>query len=79
MMVVFWTGTPLLAVVLAVSWLQRDLGFLGVVLWLVVMVSSAFLTAQDYRALALRFSEWLVYPATLCVAFYLLLLEVISV
>ncbi len=79
MLVAFWTGVPLLAVALAVSWPPFDLGWLGGALWLVVMVSSAFLTAQTPRALALRFSEWLVYPATLCVAFYLLLLEFIFV
>lgn len=79
MLVAFWTGVPLLAVALAVSWPQFDLGLSGVVLWLVVMVSSAFLTAQDFRTLTLRFSEWLVYPITLCGAFYLLLFEIISV
>ena len=79
MVVAFWTSVPLLAVALAASWPQRNLGWSGVALWLVVMVSSAFLTAQDFRTLALRFSEWLVYPATLCVAFYLLLFEIVSV
>ncbi len=74
-MVAFWTGTPLLAVALAVSWPPRDLEWLSVVLWLVVFVSAVVLTALGRRTLALRFSEWLVYPATLCVAFYLLLFE----
>ncbi len=46
MMVAFWTSVPLLAVSLAVSWSQRELGWPGEVLWMVVLASSAGLTVR---------------------------------
>ena len=72
-MVIFWVSVPLFAVVLAVSWPQRELGWPAEVLWLVVVVSSAFLTFQafapvpgeDRRGEARWTSESLVYPITL--------------
>lgn len=78
MSVAFWTGVPLLAVALAVSWPQFDLGLPGAALWLLVFASSAFLMAQAPRTLALRFSDWLVYPIIFVAAIQLLALEVIS-
>ena len=72
-MVVFWISVPLFAVVLAVSWPWRDLRWPAEVLWLVVVVSSAFLTfrafaavpGEDGRSEARWTSESLVYPITL--------------
>ena len=75
MMVAFWTSVPLLAVSLAVSWSQRDLGWPGEVLWVVVLASSAYLTVQlcplfpregeggsESHAEARQTLETLVYP-----------------
>jgi hypothetical protein len=77
MMVAFWTSVPLFAVSLAVSWSQRELGWPGEVLWVVVMVSSAYLTARlcplfpregegsESPAKARQTLETLVYPIVL--------------
>jgi hypothetical protein len=48
MQVVFWTSVPLFAVYLAVSPSEGRLGWPGQFLWVAVMASSAFLTAQPY-------------------------------
>ena len=77
MMVAFWTSVPLFAVCLAVSWPLRDLAWPVVVLWVVVVVSSAYLTPQAFplvlrvgvRSEARQTSESLVYPITLLLAF----------
>jgi hypothetical protein len=79
MMVVFWTSVPLFAVSLAVSWPPYDLRGFAVVLWVVVLVSSAYLTPQAFppvpregvRSEAQQTSESLVYPITLLLASYL--------
>ena len=87
MMVAFWTSVPLLAVSLAVIWPQRDLPWPGAIMWLVVMVSSAFLTVQGFsrseppeqeggRGETRRNLEWLVYPITLFLACYPFSLQV---
>jgi hypothetical protein len=78
MQVAFWTSVPLLAVSLAVSWLLDDLVWPAKVLWAVVVVSSAFLTAREYRLMpkeggespaeARRRLETLVYPVVLVLA-----------
>jgi NADH:ubiquinone oxidoreductase subunit 5 (subunit L)/multisubunit Na+/H+ antiporter MnhA subunit len=74
MMVAFWTSVPLLAVSLAVSWSQRELGWPGAVLWVVVLASSAYLTVRlcplfpregegsESHAEARQTLETLVYP-----------------
>jgi hypothetical protein len=72
-MIVFWISVPLFAVVLAVSWPWRDLRWPAEVLWLGVVVSSAFLTfrafapvqGEDRHGEARWTSESLVYPITL--------------
>ena len=48
MQVAFWTSVPLFAVYLAVSWALGEvpLGWPGVPLWCVVVISSGFLTAR---------------------------------
>jgi hypothetical protein len=48
MQVAFWTSVPLLAVFVAVTWLLDDLVWPAKALWVVVVVSSAFLTAREY-------------------------------
>ncbi len=76
-MVAFWTGAPLFAVYLAASWPQLDLGWPVLVLWIVVVASSAYLTVRYSSPLVeeghgglrhRRASEALVYPITLCLA-----------
>jgi hypothetical protein len=87
MMVAFWTSVPLLAVSLAAIWPQRDLPWPVAIMWLVVMVSSAFLTVQGFsrseppeqegeRGETRRNLEWLVYPITLFLACYPFSLQV---
>jgi len=78
MLVAFWISVPLFAVVLAVSWPRRDLGWPAGVLWVVVVASSAYLTfrafapvaslGEDGRGEARWTSESLVYPITLALA-----------
>ena len=77
MMVAFWTSVPLFAVSLAVSWTQREPAWPVVILWAVVLVSSACLTPlaftpvprEGVRSEARQTSESLVYPITLLLAF----------
>ncbi len=79
MMVAFWTSVPLFAVILAVSWLRRDLGWPAEVLWGVVVASSAYLTFQAFapvpgeggRGEARWTTESLVYPIILTLALLL--------
>ena len=69
-MVAFWTSTPLFAGALAMSWARYDLGWPGVFLWSVMVVSSGFLTFREFipmpkegdRGEARRAPEWLAYP-----------------
>ena len=81
--IAFWTSVPLLAVYLAVTPRDGRLGLLGVVLWCVVMVSSAFLTARAFPPVPSeiegtlgagpirRGSEAPAYPVVLFLAVYL--------
>jgi hypothetical protein len=77
MMVAFWTSVPLFAVYLAVSWPHYDLAWPGVVLWVVVVASAAYLTVrlrtlvprEGESSEARQTSESLVYPITLLLAF----------
>jgi hypothetical protein len=86
MQVAFWTSVPLLAVYLAVSPRDVHLGLPGRVLFYVVLVSSAFLTARlalptpsreqggelaGSGSAVQRVSEWLVYAIVLYLAVYL--------
>ena len=45
-MVAFWTSVPMFAVYLAILWsgVDQPLGWLGALLWAVVVTSSAYLT-----------------------------------
>ncbi len=86
MQMAFWTSVPLFAVYLAVIPTDGRLGSPGVVLWCVVLISSAFLTAwlalpaapreegvefAGSGSAARRVSEWLMYAIVLYVAVYL--------
>ena len=86
MQVAFWTSVPLFAVYLAVTPRDGRVGWPGVVLWCVVVASSAFLTAclalpapsrekggelAGSGSVAPRVSEWLVYAIVLYLAVYL--------
>ena len=78
--VAFWASTPLFAGWLAVSWALGESSFAwpGVVLWCVVVGSSGFLTARDYRLMpreggdspveARRRLETSAYPVVLVLA-----------
>jgi uncharacterized membrane protein YdfJ with MMPL/SSD domain len=76
-MVAFWTSVPLFAVSLALYGPLRDLAWPVVVLWVVVLVSSAYLTPQAFppvpregvRSETRQTSESLVYPITLLLTF----------
>ena len=76
MTIAFWTSVPLFAVSLALSGPPRDLAWPVVVLWVVVVASSAYLTPQAFppvpregeRGEARQTSESLVYPITLLLA-----------
>jgi preprotein translocase subunit SecF len=76
-MVTFWTSVPMFAVYLALSGPLRDLAWPVMVLWVVVVVSSAYLTPQAFppvsgegeRSETQQTSEALVYPITLLLAF----------
>jgi hypothetical protein len=85
MQVAFWTSVPLFALYLAVTPRDRRLGWPGEVLWWVVVVSAAFLTARlapptpareegeeftEAGSAARRVSEWLVYAIVLYFAVY---------
>jgi hypothetical protein len=85
MQVAFWTSVPLFAVYLAVTPRDGRLGWPGVALLYVVLVSSAFLTARlalpassreegvelaGSSSAARRVSEWLVYAIVLYLAVY---------
>ena len=93
MQVAFWTSVPLFAVYLAVSPRDGRLGWPGIALLYVVLVSSAFLTAllalpaapqeegvefAGSGSAARRVSEWLVYAIVLYVAVYLVASQIAS-
>jgi hypothetical protein len=78
MQVAFWASVPLFVAALAASWLLGELVWPAMLLWPVVILSSAFLTAREYRlvprdggespAEARQRLEAVVYPVVLVLA-----------
>jgi hypothetical protein len=80
MMVAFWTSVPMFAVYLAFFWpgVSQPLGWLGALLWAVVVTSSAYLSVLVWffpqvegERSGLRYrptSEALVYLVMFCLA-----------